>query len=63
MSTYECKKCGMSVNASCGKCNEPLINGYLEQDNNTSVQISECPNNHGTIKSPSCCGEDMSCAV
>lgn len=63
MSTYECKKCGMSVNASCGKCNEPLINGYLEQDNNTSVQISECPNNHGKIKSPSCCGEDMSCAV
>ena len=25
MATYECKKCGMSVNASCAKCNEPLI--------------------------------------
>ena len=22
MATYECSKCGMSVNATCGKCNE-----------------------------------------
>tara|TARA_B110000438_G_C15387945_1_gene467715 strand:+ start:415 stop:606 length:192 start_codon:yes stop_codon:yes gene_type:complete len=63
MSTYECKKCGMSVNATCGKCNEPLINDYLEQDDNNSIQISKCPNSHGKIKSPSCCGEDMSCEV
>ena len=26
MATYECKACGMSVNATCAKCNEPLEN-------------------------------------
>ena len=25
MATYECPKCEMSVNATCGKCNEPLV--------------------------------------
>ena len=24
MATYECSKCGMSVNATCGKCDKPL---------------------------------------
>jgi hypothetical protein len=27
------------------------------------VQISKCPNDHGKIKSPLCCGQDMSCTV
>jgi hypothetical protein len=26
MATYECEKCGMSVNATCGKCDAPLEN-------------------------------------
>ena len=63
MPTYECKKCGMSVNATCGKCDAPLTDGNLALDDGTSVQISECPNGHGKIKSPMCCGEDMSCSV
>ena len=63
MATYECNKCGMSVNATCGKCNETLVNDYLELDNGSNVQISKCPNGHGKIKSPLCCGQDMSCAV
>ena len=25
MATYECSKCGMSVNASCGKCNKGFL--------------------------------------
>ena len=63
MATYECNKCGMSVNATCGKCNETLVNDNLELDNGSNVQISKCPNRHGKIKSPLCCGQDMSCAV
>ena len=63
MATYECWKCGMSVNATCGKCNEPLIDDMLNIDDGTQVQISKCPNDHGKIKSPLCCGQDMSCAV
>jgi predicted aminopeptidase len=63
MATYECEICGMSVNATCGKCDEPLVNGMLKLDDDTEVQISECPNGHGKIKSPQCCGQDMSCTV
>ena len=25
MATYECSKCGMSVNATCAKCNVQLV--------------------------------------
>lgn len=63
MATYECKKCGMSVNAKCGKCDEDLINDILEKNDGSIVQISKCPNNYGKIKSPICCGADMSCSV
>ena len=64
MATYKCSKCEMSVNATCGKCNAPLVNGVLNIDNGEgSVQISECPNKHGKIKSPSCCGQDMTYSV
>ena len=30
METYKCSKCGMSVNATCGKCNAPLVNDVLK---------------------------------
>ena len=63
MTTYECQKCGMSINATCGKCNELLIDDILKTDDGSEVQISKCPNDHGKIKSPSCCGQDMSCSV
>tara|TARA_Y100001970_G_C14157883_1_gene816686 strand:- start:725 stop:916 length:192 start_codon:yes stop_codon:yes gene_type:complete len=63
MATYECKKCGMSVNASCAKCNVPLENDFLTKDDGTQVQISNCPNDHGKIKSPLCCGQDMACSL
>ena len=63
MATYECNKCGMSVNATCGTCDETLINDTLELDNGSNVQISKCPNGHGKIKSPLCCGQDMSCTI
>ena len=63
MATYDCNSCGMSVNASCGKCDIPLVNGVLDLEDGTQVQISECPNGHGKIKSPLCCGADMTCSV
>ncbi len=43
MATYECKVCDMSVNATCGKCDAPLENKMLKIDENTEVQVSECP--------------------
>ena len=63
MATYECEKCGMSVNATCAKCNEPLVNDNINKDDGTTVQVSKCPNDRGKIKSPLCCGQDMSCTI
>ena len=62
MATYECKQCGMAVNANCAKCNTPLINDHLDV-NGQSVQISKCPECEGKIKSPQCCGADMECSI
>ena len=40
-----------------------LENDWLSLDDGTKVQISICPDCSGKIKSPMCCGEDMSCSV
>ncbi|CAI8238130.1 MAG: Uncharacterised protein [Flavobacteriaceae bacterium] len=61
MATYECKQCGMAVNASCAKCDRPLVDDILKLDDGTEVQISRCPDCEGKIKSPSCCGAEMVC--
>ena len=63
MATYECAKCGMSVNATFDKCNSPLQNDNLSLEDGKKVQISKCPNEHGKIKSPLCCGRDMTCTA
>ena len=42
METYACKKCGMSVNATCGKCGIPLKNGHITLEDGTKVQVSKC---------------------
>ena len=61
MASYECSICGMAVNATCGKFDEPLVDDVLKKDDGTEVQVSKCPNDHGKIKSPSCCGKEMIC--
>ena len=53
----------MAVNASCAKCNVPLVDGILTLDDGTDVQISKCPSCEGKIKSPLCCGQDMTCSA
>ena len=35
----------------------------LTRDDGSTVQISKCPNEHGKIKSPLCCGADMTCSI
>jgi len=63
MATYRCNVCGMGVNATCADCNEPLVNDTLTLDDGSTVQISKCPKCEGKIKSPMCCGQDMTCEV
>jgi len=53
----------MSANITCGKCNAALKDASLKLDGGQKVKISECPNGHGKIKSPLCCGQDMSCST
>ena len=64
MAIYTCDKCGMSVGTmTCGQCGKELVHDNLTLDNGTQVDIAKCPDGHGKIKSPQCCGEDMSCSV
>ena len=61
---YTCGKCGMSVGSmTCGHCGKELVHSKLTTPDGREVQISECPDGHGKIKSPQCCGEDMSCPI
>ena len=64
MAAYTCDKCGMSVGSmTCGKCGKELVHDSLTTDAGASVQISACPEGHGKVKSPMCCGQDMTCSV
>ena len=63
MSVYTCDKCGTSVRVSCSKCGAELVDESIITPEGTKVEVSKCPNGHGKIKSPLCCGQDMSCST
>ncbi|MGD2046413.1 MAG: hypothetical protein PVJ80_16345 [Gemmatimonadota bacterium] len=63
MATYTCDKCGMSVNMTCAKCGAELVHDTITKDDGSTVAVSKCPNDHGKIKSPMCCAQDMTCSV
>ena len=64
MAFYKCDVCGMSIGTmTCGQCGADLVHETLSKDDGSSVHVSECPNGHGKVKSPMCCGQDMACAV
>ncbi len=63
MATYSCDKCGMAVNATCAKCDKPLVHDSITKPDGTEVHVSKCPEGHGKIKSPMCCGSDMGCDI
>jgi hypothetical protein len=54
----------MSVGTmTCGQCGKELQHDTLTKDDGSSVHISKCPDGHGKIKSPMCCGQDMACSL
>ncbi len=63
MATYTCSKCGMSVDMQCGKCGEELEMDSVKKPDGTPVNVAKCPEGHGMIKSPMCCGQDMTCDI
>ena len=59
MSTYQCNSCNMGINdLSCSKCNTTLQHDIIEV-NGDAVAVAKCPKGCGMIKSPQCCGRDM----
>ena len=64
MAEYVCETCGMGVTGlQCSKCGKGLVHEHINKDDGTSVGVSKCPEGHGMIKSPTCCGNDMSCST
>lgn len=64
MAMYTCSKCGMSVGTmTCGHCGKELLNDSLTRTDGSSVMVATCPEGHGKVKSPMCCGEDMACTA
>lgn len=63
MATYTCRVCGMSVNMTCAKCDAELVHDTITTAAGAQVAVSKCPEGHGKIKSPMCCGDDMSCEI
>ena len=62
MSNYKCEHCGMGVSGmKCAKCEKDLVHNHITKDDGTTVGVSEWPDGCGKIKSPMCCGDDMSC--
>lgn len=58
---YKCNHCGMTVkNLTCAKCNTALVSDTIKKEHD-HVQVAKCPNGCGKIKSPMCCGHDMTC--
>jgi len=64
MSVYKCEKCGMSIGSiTCGQCGKELVHDTIEVAGGGKVFVSRCPDGHGKIKSPMCCGTDMTCRI
>ena len=60
MAIYTCGKCGMSIGTmTCGHCDAELVPDTVTKADGSSVMVAKCPNGHGKVKSPTCCGEDM----
>jgi hypothetical protein len=60
---YKCEKCGMGVKELvCSKCDAPLVHETIVK-NGQKIHVAKCPSGCGMIKSPTCCGQDMECAL
>jgi len=53
----------MGVNMTCAKCGKALVDDSITKADGTKVEVSKCPDGCGKIKSPLCCGADMTCKV
>lgn len=60
----KCKQCGMEVKGFiCNKCDTELVEDFITTPDGKRVQVAKCPKGCGMIKSPTCCGKDMTCDI
>jgi hypothetical protein len=61
---FVCEHCGMSVGTmTCGRCGKELTQDTATTEDYRIINVSVCPDGHGMVKSPMCCGVDMVCTV
>ena len=64
MAEFKCDHCGMGVTGlKCAQCGEELVHDHITKDDGTKIGVAKCPEGHGKIKSPMCCGHDMNCSI
>ena len=64
MAEFKCNHCGMGVTGlKCAQCGEELVHDHITKDDGTKIGVAKCPEGHGKIKSPMCCGHDMNCSI
>ena len=57
---YKCEACGMGIGSmTCAKFGKELVHDSITTDDGTIINVSKCPDDHGMVKSPMCCGQDM----
>jgi hypothetical protein len=44
---------------TCGTCEKVLDHDSITTDDGETIHVAKCPDGHGMIKSPTCCGQDM----
>jgi hypothetical protein len=52
----------MGVKGLVCSCGAELVHETLTNEDGSTVDVSKCPDGHGKIKSPMCCGHDMDVA-
>lgn len=64
MAEFKCDHCGMGVTGlKCAQCGNELVHDHITKDDGTKIGVAKCPEGHGKIKSPMCCGQDMSYSI
>tara|TARA_Y100000758_G_scaffold115772_1_gene81106 strand:+ start:413 stop:577 length:165 start_codon:yes stop_codon:yes gene_type:complete len=51
------------VGMKCAKCESDLVHDTITTADGRVVAVARCPDGCGKIKSPMCCGADMTCPI
>ncbi len=64
MAFCTCDTYGMSIGTmTCGHCGKELAHDTITREDGSTVRVTRCPDGRGLVKSPMCCGTDMTCSI